>query len=305
MPPPTPTLDDRTPAKLCVLASGSSGNCSVLVRQTPRGPRGTLIDAGLSPRRTRRLLVEHGVALHQIDDVVLTHLDSDHFHPGWMRELDREVGDLRPTLRLHRSHLRRLERLGNPPRRVEAFDDEIEFDGGRASCVVLSHDELGVAAFRFDVGDAGASLGFATDLGRPTDDLVVCLHGVSTLAIESNYCPVMQRNSARPAFLKARIMGGAGHLSNQQCAHAVRRIGPRRRVVLLHLSRQCNTPELAAAEHAGASYDLTVSDQYRPTGWVPVPVPAPGSAPPAPPVRVETLPLFPAERRSAIGSRSR
>ncbi len=70
-------------------------------------------------------------------------------------------------------------------------------------------------------GPDHASLGFATDLGRPTDELVRRLHGVGTLAIESNYCPVLQRESPRPGFLKARIMGGAGHMSNEQCAKTV------------------------------------------------------------------------------------
>ena len=91
---------------------------------------------------------------------------------------------------------------------------------------------------------------------------------VDVLAIESNYCPVMQENSDRPEFLKRRIMDGSGHLSNQQSAAAVRAIAPKKHVVLLHLSRQCNTPELAAMGHAGAPYELTVAHHEVPTGLV-------------------------------------
>ncbi len=295
-----PELTRETPACLCVLASGSSGNCSVLLRRSERGVRATLIDAGLSPRRTRRLLAEHGVPLRLVDDVLLTHLDSDHFHPGWMRELDRDVGELRARLHVHERHARRLASLGLPPRATSAFEDEINLPGARVGAALLSHDTLGVAAFRFDFdGPSPPSLGFATDLGRPSDELVVHLHAVSTLAIESNYCPVMQRESERPGFLKARIMGGSGHLSNEQCAATTRRISPRERVVLLHLSRQCNTPALASAPHHGAPYQLTISDQTKATGWIPISAPPAGSPEASPPTLVETLPLFGATARGA------
>jgi phosphoribosyl 1,2-cyclic phosphodiesterase len=73
------------------------------------------------------------------------------------------------------------------------------------------------------------------------------MRGVDILAIESNYDRAMQLESARPAFLKDRIMGGKGHLSNDECIDAVRAISwPREpeHVVLLHLSRECNCPGL-------------------------------------------------------------
>ena len=300
MPTRPPALSDRRPACLCVLASGSSGNCSVLLRRTERGVRGMLIDAGLSPRRTRRLLSEHGVPVSIIDDVLLTHLDSDHFHSGWLRELDAKFGELRATLRVHQNHARRLDELGPPPRRLELFDDAIGLPGVDVSSSLLSHDRLGGAVFRFEfAGERPASLGYATDLGRPSDELTLRLHNVDTLAIESNYCPELQRRSPRPGYLKARIMGGGGHLSNEQCAATVRRIAPRRRVVLLHLSRQCNTPELALAPHAGAPYEVLLTSQTIPTPWLGLDAREPGSRPAPPPARIETLPLFPRAAGSA------
>ena len=93
---------------------------------------------------------------------------------------------------------------------------------------------------------------------------------MDVLAIESNYCPVMQRDSDRPDFLKDRIMNGAGHLSNEECRGAVSAIAPKREVVLLHLSRQCNTPEQATRYHAGAPYRVTVSAHDTPTRPIPM-----------------------------------
>jgi hypothetical protein len=68
--------------------------------------------------------------------------------------------------------------------------------------------------------------------------------------------------------LKRRIMGGHGHLSNAQALDAVEAIGPGQHVVLLHLSRDCNDPELVAGLHEGSDYALTIASQDRPTRWV-------------------------------------
>lgn len=269
-------------AWLCVLASGSAGNCSVLVaRPDPAGPRRVvLIDAGLSPRRTGRLLLERGIRPDEVDDIVFTHLDTDHCHPGWPAAI--RPGGWRARLRIHRRHMGRAGRAGLLCRRTEPFEDAFEIGGTgqagiHAGVCTMAHDDLGVAAFRFRVGDGDGApeLGYATDLGRATDALVGAMAGVGLLAIESNYCPRLQRLSDRPAFLKRRITGGAGHLSNAESAEAAGRIGPAGGVVLLHLSRQCNTPALALAAHAGAPGGVpervTVTDQHEPTGWIRVP----------------------------------
>lgn len=253
----------RASLALRVLASGSRGNCTVLAHRAPAGrQRFALIDAGLSPRRTRRLLGEAGVSLDMVDDIFLTHLDRDHFHCGWAKALPQ-----RTRIRIHDGHRSRAQRAGFRSDRMHSIEQE---DRGRGELCVRSmlaaHDSLGVVAFRFDRG--GATLGFATDLGRPFPALSEALAGVDVLAIESNYCPRMQRSSERPEFLKRRIMGGAGHLSNEECAALAREIGPRHHVVLLHLSQQCNRPELASGAHAGAPYQLTVSAQDHPTPWI-------------------------------------
>jgi phosphoribosyl 1,2-cyclic phosphodiesterase len=276
-PPPPPQPDhgaktdqsaqaDFAPA-LCVLASGSQGNCSVLrFSDAQHRTRHVLIDLGLSPRRTRALLASAGLELARVDGVIFTHLDHDHAHPGW------SSGALAPGTQVlvHKSHLSRGQRQGVNLGRVQTFRLEpFELDCGlRVDPVLNAHDDLGTAAFRFELG--GARLGFATDLGRVSDELVTHLHGVDTLAIESNYCPRMQQESDRPSYLKQRIMGGRGHLSNQQAAEAVRAIAPRDHVVLLHLSRQCNRPELVRPLHEQGGYRLTISTQHAPTGWLPI-----------------------------------
>jgi phosphoribosyl 1,2-cyclic phosphodiesterase len=251
---------------LCVLASGSGGNCTVLVYDSCGQRRASLIDAGLSPRRTEKLLVPLGLTLGHLDSIILTHLDHDHFHGGWVSGLPEGA-----VIRLHKRHATRAKAHGRVPGAHDGFDAEFDLCPGiRTRVHMASHDELGVASFRFEFVWSGgaATMGFATDLGRVSESLVHHLSGVDVLAIESNYCPRLQQSSMRPWFLKRRIMGGHGHLSNEETLRAVEAIGPRTHVVFLHLSRECNRPEILRELHAGADYAVTISEQDAPTRWV-------------------------------------
>jgi len=261
----------RHDSSLCVLASGSRGNCSALVVERSSGDRRTerrvvLFDLGLSPRRTGRLLDAAGVGLDEVSCAVLTHLDRDHCHSGWL------------TLRrsgfpvfVHERHLGRARRSGLLHARSDRFgEDGFEpFEAVRIHPMLVAHDSLGVAVFLVEL-PCGGRLGYATDVGRPTPEIAAHLAGVDMLALESNYCPELQERSARPVWLKRRITGGAGHLSNQQSSELVRAIAPRRRVVLLHLSEDCNRPEAVMDAHKHDRLEITVSSQREPTGWIPI-----------------------------------
>lgn len=258
-----------------MLASGSRGNCTVLCALG----RVMLIDAGLSPRRTALLLRELGLSLSRVTDIVFTHLDHDHCHMGWCAGA-KGGGAPDALVHVHRSHRGRAECMGLLHRRSRLFDDMVRLletpDGSHESvrmhAAIASHDSLGVASFRVRVeADSGAAdLGFATDLGHVPGAIVEHLRGVDALAIESNYCPELQVASDRPEFLKRRIMGGSGHLSNRECSDAVRRIAPKpgAPVVLLHLSEECNTPDRAIAGFLGTPWRVAASSQREPTGWI-------------------------------------
>lgn len=266
---PPPAAAARGAASLCVLASGSGGNCSVVAFEHEGLRRACLIDLGLSPRRTLRLLAERSIGMHQIDDVLLTHLDSDHCHAGWGKVFPGHV-----RVRVHASHAREAARtLGDA--NLVPFDTGCTLQSGAVvAAVQLAHDHAGVSAMRFTMHQrhGGGSLGFATDLGTVTPSLIELFRAgesaVDVLAIESNYCPRLQALSGRPSFLIQRITGGAGHLSNQEAIEAIRAIEPRDHVVLLHLSRDCNRVDLVAAMHEGADYHLTITSQEEPTRWV-------------------------------------
>ena len=156
-------------------------------------------------------------------------------------------------------------------------DDEIEIGGDRANGsslrarpYLMAHDSLGTVGYVLEAN--GVRLGFATDLGRVTEGLLGHLADVDALAIESNYDRSMQELSDRPVFLKRRIMGGAGHLSNEESLEAVLELArdvELTHVVPLHLSQQCNRPELITRMYAERAADLldrlTVTNQHRAT----------------------------------------
>ncbi len=258
-------------AAIRILASGSAGNCSVVRVGRGENRRVLLIDLGLSPRRTKRLLAEDGLGLDDLDAVLLTHLDHDHWRLGWNSGLPETV-----PVYLHGRHFGWGTHLGILPRSARPFEGDFELAcGARVRPILMDHDDLGVAAYRIDFGpgesrgeaDRRPSLGFATDVGRVTAGFIAHFRGVGVLAIESNYCRDMQVDSERPQLLKRRIMGGRGHLSNVETAGAVERIAPRH-VVFLHLSRECNRADLVADLHAGGEYEYTIADQDRSTRWV-------------------------------------
>lgn len=264
------------PVSFGVLGSSSSGNCSVLKVGVGKNYRLVLIDAGLSPLRTRRLLGELGLDAGRIAAVLLTHLHRDHYKETWGNKLPSDA-----WFWVHRKHRSAAKKAGVLYRRTEVFDDE-PFDvlGLRVESRLAPHDGMGSAVFRIDVmsgtgsgegvGVAGAervcSLGYATDLGCVPSEAEELVRGVEVLAIESNYCDRMQLESGRHAFLIDRIMQDGGHLSNEQCAEACARLEPRRAVVLLHLSRQCNEPKRALAYHAGAGYEAWAAPEVGPMG---------------------------------------
>jgi len=252
------------PARFAVLASGSQGN-SCLVQT---GRVGLLIDAGLGPRILEQRLEHLGVPPERIAAVVLTHLHADHFHPQTLAWMNRR----NVTLHLHESQVDRL--VGHPDfeslaraGRVLSFDSRPWPTplGLTIEAIDLTHDAETTHGFRLEGRptrrEAPVALGLATDTGAWTPALAEALAQVDLLAIEFNHDSQMQRESGRPAFLIRRVMSDAGHLSNEQAglllADITRRSGahPPRDVVLMHLSRQCNRPDLAlqAARAALAS----------------------------------------------------
>jgi phosphoribosyl 1,2-cyclic phosphodiesterase len=261
--------------ELCVLASGSMGNASVL--RTPVGAM--LVDLGIGPRTLARRLAGSGVQVSDIRAACLTHLDRDHFSPTWVATLLK----FRITVHCHASRINDLLRLAGDPRLDELicpFDEDSfsPLEGLTATPLQLAHDQCGSHGFVLD--GFGCRIGYATDLGRVPSQLLEKFCDLDVLALESNYDPRMQLDSDRPWFLKRRIMGGRGHLSNAQALSAIGQLLDRcqkqdqplpRHIVLLHRSQQCNCPKLLRrlfSHDARIAPRLTLAEQHTRTAWL-------------------------------------
>lgn len=266
-------------ARFTVLASGSAGNASLL----DVGGFGVLIDCGLPPQTITAHLAAVGAGWKNVHAVLLTHTHRDHWNRLTLAHLRR----LSIPLVAHPRHFDAIAacREYDPLRRaglVRAFDADAPFDLGPrlvGRAVAVPHDADPTFAFRLDARDGlfgnAWSLGFASDVGHPTDELLAALAGVDVLAVEYNHDVRMQRASNRPRLLINRVLGDLGHLSNAQAADLTRAVaesagGGLRAVVQLHLSRDCNTPALAAAAGTSAVADfpgtaVVTASQFAPT----------------------------------------
>ena len=269
--------------ELCVLASGSAGNSTVV--RTPAGV--LLIDAGIGPRTAARRLAGTGVSVGDVAGICLTHLDRDHFNGNWLTTiLTRGV-----RVFCHEDCVDDLIRvaLGAQPgdgdveklvAQVLTFDNAPfeALPGLTLRPISLAHDREGSHGFVLE--GFGSRVGYATDLGRVPPSLLEDFADLDLLAIESNYDRQMQVDSPRPWFLKQRIMGGSGHLSNDQAFDAVRTLLNRcesrghrmpSHIVLLHRSRDCNCPE-RLRKHFGRDGRITprlvLAEQDERSPWL-------------------------------------
>lgn len=252
---------------MCILGSGSRGNATLLTRDTSAGTRHALIDCGLSRRETNRRLSTLGLTIECISDILVTHCDRDHFDAGWSQFALKHNA----TIHMHRRQRTRALREGLDGRVLNMFEDRFTLDEETTvNSVLFAHDSLGTTGFVIE--HDGRRLGFATDLGSVPSHIFEHFIGLHGIAFESNYDPQMQRDSDRPDFLKQRIMGGRGHLSNEQALRALRVIAGQSelsQIALLHLSQQCNDPAIIRALYEREAPELadrlTITSQTTPS----------------------------------------
>jgi phosphoribosyl 1,2-cyclic phosphodiesterase len=242
------------PVQFAVLASGSQGNSTLI----HAGGVGTLLDVGVGPRALASRLESVGSSWDRIGSVLLTHTHGDHVDNATLQRLAKQRiwfychpghGE---ALRAYAGFLA-LERAGL----VRLYDDRpfLTPNGLRIEPLELRHDGGPTFGFRVDAKPGRRSrsvaLGYLADTGSWSAGMADALADVDLLGVEFNHDVEMQRTSRRHPALIARNLGDWGHLSNDQGADFVAAVlarsspGAVRHLVLLHLSRQCNHPDLA------------------------------------------------------------
>ncbi|MDH4182910.1 MAG: MBL fold metallo-hydrolase [Nitrospinota bacterium] len=248
--------------ELCVLGSGSSGNCAWIGHDDGA----ILLDAGFSLKEITARIKIAGLDIKKLKGVLVTHEHSDH---------TRGLGPLSRGLKLpvfiNRLTFEKIHRIIGQVYRVELFETGSDFvvDGIKAHPFSTSHDSADPCAFVFGAG--GKKMGFLTDLGHATTLVKRSLTGLDYLVVESNHDMEMLMAGPYPWSLKKRIASRQGHLSNADCAALLEELvhPGLQGVTLAHLSETNNNPDLARLEAKnalGARAPFDVACQGRPLG---------------------------------------
>ena len=238
------------PMQFHVLASGSSGNACVL----DTGDFGVLLDFGLSPRQLAPRMKQCGISWERIHSVVMTHAHTDHWQAATLAHLAK----LRLPVYCHEEHAKEFDHESrafaalSSAGLIRPHEPGVPLklhDGVTCLPIGVQHDAAMTCGFRFEGKDW--SVGYAADLGCWTPELAQQFTNADLLALEFNHDVAMQMASGRHPLLIRRVLGDQGHLSNDQGAALFAEIlnrseaGRVQHLVQLHLSRQCNHPDLA------------------------------------------------------------
>jgi phosphoribosyl 1,2-cyclic phosphodiesterase len=227
--------------RLWMLGSGSRGNAVIVEAGTSR----ILIDAGFGPRILQRRMEALGIAPQSIEACIVTHEHSDHSR-GATRCSKRWQWPMFATHgTISESRLASLVPTGG----VTGFTagSTLTFSGLDIATFATPHDAVDPIGVVVTDRATGARVAVATDIGCANASVRQLVRDVDMLVIESNHDEDMLWNGSYTPWLKRRIAGNEGHLSNRVCAQLVRdAVSPRlRQIVLAHLSEENNTPRTA------------------------------------------------------------
>lgn len=251
--------------RFTVLGSGSGGNSAYI----EAGETRLLVDAGLTGRQIRARLASIGRTPETLSGILLTHEHSDH-----AKGLKMIAAKLGIPVYCNRLTLEEIQAQAECQFDAKVFQTGESFEAGEVTVKSFSvpHDALDPAGFV--VCTEAGKIGFLTDLGHATRSVIDRVKDVAVLVLETNYDQkLLQEDAKRPWSVKQRICSRHGHLSNDAAAAAMEGIvsDHLKHVFLAHLSRDCNSPELARQavakrlETMGATHlNLISTQQDRP-----------------------------------------
>ncbi len=248
--------------RFSLLGSGSSGNATLLISQQAK----ILIDCGFSFVQLQRRVAQVGETLSDLKAVFVTHEHGDHVNG--LGVLSRKLGV--PVYMTEGTRDALSPRLGAiAPICCFEAGETIVLDDIQVNSFSISHDAADPVSYT--VTSAGAKIGFATDLGHPSQLVRSRLAHSHALILEANYCPDMLRKGQYPPKIQQRIRSRMGHLSNQETVSLLSDLlhDELRQVVLFHISENNNCHDLvhrlAAPVVAQHTAQLHLAQQDEPT----------------------------------------
>lgn len=259
---------------ITVLGSGSAGNAVVITTPDTR----VLVDAGLSARQIESRLASLAIDPDSFDAILLTHEHGDHTRglDVFCRRRPIPVYCNRHTQRVVAESLR-----GAPAWKLIESGQRFRIRSLEIDAFSVPHDAVDPMGFTFVW--QGGKVAVLTDLGHTSTLVLEKARGAHTIVLEANYDDeLLALDTKRPWATKQRISSRHGHLSNTQAAEFAAQLvrDGLRRVVLAHLSRDCNSPEAARRAFAKLQeLEVHCAGQDAPTAFCTIP---PAAPPPAP-----------------------
>ena len=228
--------------KMASIASGSSGNCIYVGSENTH----ILVDAGISNKRIEQGLSEIGIKGSELTGVLITHEHSDHIKGLGVLARRHEVPiyGTKETLR----EIAGCKALGAYPKELyHPITPDVDFSVGDLTIKPFSidHDAANPVAYR--IQHEKKSVAVATDMGHYNPYIIECLQNLDAILLESNHDVRMLETGPYPYYLKRRILGEHGHLSNENAGRLLNHIlhDRMKKIFLGHLSKENNYEELA------------------------------------------------------------
>ncbi len=252
------------------LGSGSSGNATVVEAGSGAHVTRLLVDCGLNLKVLLERLGRAGLAAEQIDAIFVTHEHSDHI--GCARQL--ALRHRIPVWMSLGTHLAAGE--SDFEGQLRLAQDGVNIDLGELQITPFTVPHDAREPLQLRCSDGSQHLGVLTDLGHATPHVLAHLAGCHALLLECNHDADMLAAGAYPPFLKQRVGGRFGHLSNFDAAQVAKALDHAglAHVIAAHLSLQNNRPQLALAALAlalgRAESDFHVATQEAGCDWITV-----------------------------------
>jgi len=248
------------------LNSGSNGNCYYIGNEN----EAVFVDAGLSCRETEIRMKRLGLDMGRIRAIFITHEHSDHISGvnTLVSKYKIPVYISQPTLKeagFWKIRKYTSDFSGQP---------HISIGNLRVTAFQKIHDASD--PYSFVVSEGKINIGVFTDIGEPCDQLIHYFKQCHAAFLESNYDEEMLEKGRYPVYLKNRIRGGSGHLSNRQAMELYTRHRPEcmSHLLLSHLSKENNSPELVESlfKSIPADTQIIIASRYRESAVYPIAV---------------------------------
>lgn len=238
--------------RLCSIASGSSGNCIYVGSEATH----LLVDAGISGKRVEEGLKYLELSGRDVDGILITHEHSDHIAGLGVLSRKYEI-----PIYATKGTIEAILSCKNAPdpslfHEIQA-DTKVTIKDLTVNPMKISHDAAQPVAYRIGYGNSKVAV--CTDLGVFNEYTVECLKGMDALLLEANHDINMLQVGPYPYYLKQRILGDRGHLSNENSGRLLNKVlcDKTKAVVLGHLSKENNLPELA---YEAVRMEITMGD---------------------------------------------